>query len=125
MTVTELNAEVETHLRQARETFSIYEENAPLKQTSKAIEAGGEILVEALNALYTLWNFSMTDAEQDDMELLMKGVADAGLRLRESAIQHGLVAERGGSHVLDPGPEIRKADSAIFHMRRLLGEEGL
>ena len=98
---------------------SMSEEPGSFEETHKALEECGEVLIETLNALYSLWNLTMLSMEPEDLVLAVKVTADTGSRLRASALAHGLVECFERSEVLKPGPQFTNAQSAVYHLRKL------
>lgn len=82
-----------------------------LERASRLVESGGEILCEALNSLTALWNVRITCDDDDDVLLVAQVLADAGMRLRQAALDSGLVREERSFYVV-PGPTLSAAASA-------------
>lgn len=88
--------------------------------TSTALEKCGEILVEALNAFCALGNATAADAEDDDLLLLSRVIADTGARLRTKAMELELVTEEDVGSVLAPGERFIDAVNAVWLADELL-----
>jgi len=121
MTTTTPTKSLAEMVRYAKRSMS--EEPGSFEETHKALEECGEVLIETLNALYSLWNLTMLSMEPGDLVLAVKVTADTGARLRTSAIARGLVECYEDSQVLKPGAQIYSACNAVSHLQELFAAQ--
>lgn len=90
--------------------------------------AGGDVLAAALNNLTALYaaqaSFSEDHDDIEDLVALALTVADAGMQLRDRAVQLQLVEETEHGYYVRSGPAFAIANDALYacRQRRAHGE---